>query len=88
MAECPEYVAWKERKYMSLTPWKKLDNSSLSLIRKILVDSPSARYKISDIKQHRWFVTSFVKGSILDQYFRKMFKIFSIGAFLLNCNFC
>ncbi|KMQ93264.1 serine threonine-protein kinase grp-like protein [Lasius niger] len=79
LAECPEYVAWKERKYMSLTPWKKLDNSSLSLIRKILVDSPSARYKISDIKQHRWFVTSFVKGSILDQYFRKMFKIFSIG---------
>ncbi|XP_029669277.1 serine/threonine-protein kinase grp [Formica exsecta] len=66
LAECPEYVAWKERKYMSLTPWKKLDNSSLSLIRKILVDSPSARYKISDIKQHRWFVTSFIKGDEVD----------------------
>ncbi|XP_029155762.1 serine/threonine-protein kinase grp isoform X1 [Nylanderia fulva] len=66
LAECPEYVAWKERKYMSLTPWKKLDNSSLALIRKILMDSPLVRYKISDIKQHRWFVTSFVKGDEVD----------------------
>ncbi|XP_019700413.1 serine/threonine-protein kinase grp isoform X3 [Harpegnathos saltator] len=61
-AECPEYVAWKNGKYMSLTPWKKLDNTSLSLIKNILADSPSARYKIADIKQHRWFVTSFNRG--------------------------
>jgi len=47
---------------MSLTPWKKLDNTSLSLIRKILMNLSSARYKISDIKQHRWFVTNFTKG--------------------------
>lgn len=62
LAECPEYVAWKDGKYMSLTPWKKLDNSSLSFLRKILIDSSSARYKMSDIKQHRWFVTNFTKG--------------------------
>ncbi|XP_018050813.1 PREDICTED: serine/threonine-protein kinase grp isoform X2 [Atta colombica] len=66
LAECPEYIAWKNGKYMSLTPWKKLDNSSLSLIRKILMDSSSARYKISDIKQHRWFVTSFAKDDEAD----------------------
>nr|XP_012235471.1 PREDICTED: serine/threonine-protein kinase grp [Linepithema humile] len=64
LAECPEYIAWKYGKYMSLTPWKKLDNSSLSLIRKILADSSSARYKISDIKQHRWFVTSCTRDCV------------------------
>ncbi|XP_011694400.1 PREDICTED: serine/threonine-protein kinase grp isoform X2 [Wasmannia auropunctata] len=65
-AECPEYIAWQDGKYMSLTPWKKLDNLSLSLIRKILTDSSSARYKMSDIKQHRWFVRSFTKGDQVD----------------------
>ncbi|XP_078053386.1 serine/threonine-protein kinase grp [Augochlora pura] len=56
MAECREYMAWKEGKYMSLTPWKKLDTSSLSLIKNVLMHSPSSRYTIRDIKQHRWFV--------------------------------
>lgn len=62
MADCSEYTEWNGGKYMSLTPWKKLDNTSLSLIRKILIHSSSARYKISDIKQHRWFVASFATG--------------------------
>ncbi|XP_012534184.2 serine/threonine-protein kinase grp [Monomorium pharaonis] len=57
--ECPEYIAWKKGKYMSLKPWTKLDNSSLSLLRKVLLDSALARYKMSDIKQHKWFVRSF-----------------------------
>ncbi|KAL0115596.1 hypothetical protein PUN28_010839 [Cardiocondyla obscurior] len=69
-AECPEYVAWKSGKYMSFTPWKKLDNSSLSLIRKILTDSPSARYTMSNIKQHRWFTTNFTKGDQVDGWNR------------------
>lgn len=54
-AECPEYTAWREGKYMSLTPWTKLDNVSLGLVRKILLHSASARYTIKDIKKHRWF---------------------------------
>ncbi|XP_033340115.1 serine/threonine-protein kinase grp [Megalopta genalis] len=55
-ADCQEYMAWKEGKYMSLTPWRKLDTSSLSLIRNVLMHLPSSRYTIRDIKQHRWFV--------------------------------
>ena len=86
MAECPEYIAWKNGKYMSLTPWKKLDNSSLSLIRKILMDSSSARYKISDIKQHRWFVTSFAKGKTAFWIgtVRKIGSISSIGSYIFK----
>ncbi|KAL6263823.1 hypothetical protein P5V15_003906 [Pogonomyrmex californicus] len=64
LAGYPEYVAWKEGKYMSLTPWKKLDNISLSLIRKILTDSSSTRYKVPNIKQHRWFVTNFARDQV------------------------
>ncbi|XP_043286485.1 serine/threonine-protein kinase grp [Venturia canescens] len=59
MADCPAYVAWREGKYMSLTPWKKLDNTALGLIRKILVHTPSARFTIKDIKQHRWYLKNF-----------------------------
>ncbi|XP_015592593.1 serine/threonine-protein kinase grp isoform X3 [Cephus cinctus] len=55
VVECREYMAWREGKYMSLTPWKKLDNLSIAILRKILAHVPSTRYTIEDIKQHRWF---------------------------------
>lgn len=66
---------------MSLTPWKKLDNMSLSLIRKILMDVPPARYKMSDIKRHRWFVMNSATGKMTFQtgIFRNIDSIFSIG---------
>ncbi|XP_011313971.1 serine/threonine-protein kinase grp [Fopius arisanus] len=54
--QCPEYAAWREAKYMNLTPWKKLDTIALGLIRKILIHTPSSRLKISDIKSHRWYL--------------------------------
>ena len=49
---------------MSMTPWKKLDNLSFSLIRKILLHEPSHRFKISHIKKHPWFVNKFSQGMI------------------------
>lgn len=68
LAECPEYMAWRNGKYMSLTPWKKLDNLSLSLIKKILMHASSARYTIQDIKNHRWFLRKFRKGGPNSNY--------------------
>ncbi|XP_003705992.1 serine/threonine-protein kinase grp [Megachile rotundata] len=70
LAECPEYMAWRDGKYMSLTPWKKLDNSSLSLIKNILIHSPSARCTIKDIKKHRWFVKKFQRAGTIEGYIR------------------
>ncbi|XP_043462969.1 serine/threonine-protein kinase grp [Leptopilina heterotoma] len=58
-ADCPEYEAWKNGKYVSMTPWKKIDTLSLSLIRKILVHEPMKRIKISEIKKHHWFINKF-----------------------------
>ncbi|XP_053977909.1 serine/threonine-protein kinase grp isoform X1 [Hylaeus volcanicus] len=70
LAECPEYMAWREGKYMSFTPWKKLDNSSLSLIKNILTHSPSSRCTIQDIKRHRWFIKKFQKFGGTEGYIR------------------
>ncbi|XP_034256073.1 serine/threonine-protein kinase grp [Thrips palmi] len=53
--DCPEYLAWKDGKSMGVTPWSKLDNMILSLVRKILIPLPSGRYSIQKIKNHRWF---------------------------------
>ncbi|XP_017886300.1 serine/threonine-protein kinase grp isoform X1 [Ceratina calcarata] len=63
VADCEEYMAWRDGKYMSLTPWKKLDNISLSLIKNVLMHSPSNRYTVKDIKQHRWFTKKFHEGN-------------------------
>ncbi|XP_060825265.1 serine/threonine-protein kinase grp [Bombus pascuorum] len=70
LADCPEYMAWRDGKYMSLTPWKKLDNSSLSLLKNVLMHSPITRYTIKDIKQHRWFVKKFQEAGIVEGYIR------------------
>ncbi|CAB3362593.1 Hypothetical predicted protein [Cloeon dipterum] len=51
--ECPEYVAWKNGNN-SLSPWTKIDNMALSLLRKILAPLPSNRITIEKIKEHRW----------------------------------
>ncbi|XP_008553798.1 serine/threonine-protein kinase grp [Microplitis demolitor] len=60
-ANCPEYKAWREARHLELTPWKKIDSTSLSLIRKILNHSPSLRIKIPDIKLHRWYLNDLDK---------------------------
>lgn len=71
LAECPEYMAWRDGKYMSLTPWKKLDNPSLSLIKNVLMHAPSSRFTVKDIKQHRWFVKKFQEGGNVEGYIRR-----------------
>lgn len=63
-------MAWRDGKYMSLTPWKKLDNSSLSLLKNVLMHSPVTRYTIKDIKQHRWFVKKFQEAGSVEGYIR------------------
>lgn len=58
---CPEYKAWREARHLELTPWKKIDSTSLSLIRKILTHPPASRIKIPDIKLHRWYLNDLDK---------------------------
>ncbi|XP_028982095.1 serine/threonine-protein kinase grp isoform X2 [Diachasma alloeum] len=64
--QCPEYAAWIEAKYMSLTPWKKLDTIPLGLIRNVLIHAPVSRFKITDIKTHRWYLKNLCKDNSED----------------------
>lgn len=51
---CKEYLAWKDNKYTTVTPWSKLDTLALSLIRKILTPNPEKRMTLDKIKLHKW----------------------------------
>ncbi|XP_067127205.1 serine/threonine-protein kinase Chk1 [Centruroides vittatus] len=51
---CKEYCAWKECK-ITESPWLKIDNLALSLLRKILMPIASKRYTLVQIKKHQWY---------------------------------
>ncbi|KAF3823709.1 hypothetical protein GH733_007177, partial [Mirounga leonina] len=59
---CQEYSDWKEKKTY-LNPWKKIDSAPLALLHKILVENPSVRITIPDIKKDRWYNKPLKKGA-------------------------
>lgn len=59
---CQEYCDWKEKKTY-LNPWKKIDSAPLALLHKILVENPSVRITIPDIKKDRWYNKPLKKGA-------------------------
>uniref|UniRef100_A0A8C5VMF5 non-specific serine/threonine protein kinase n=1 Tax=Microcebus murinus TaxID=30608 RepID=A0A8C5VMF5_MICMU len=59
---CQEYSDWKEKKTY-LNPWKKIDSAPLALLHKILVENPSVRITIPDIKKDRWYNKLLKKGA-------------------------
>ncbi|XP_064471226.1 serine/threonine-protein kinase Chk1-like isoform X2 [Ornithodoros turicata] len=50
---CEQFRWWKECK-ITESPWSKLDNLALSLLRKILAPHPTRRYTLEQIKCHKW----------------------------------
>lgn len=65
--DCPEYVAWTNGKYVSLTPWIKLDNTTISLAVNILNSSPKRRYNLKEIKEHRWMINKLKKKGMYEK---------------------
>ncbi|XP_026811722.1 serine/threonine-protein kinase grp [Rhopalosiphum maidis] len=57
-ADDEDYKLWKTTDYANHSPWCKLDTLALSLVRKILIPTPSKRYDISKIQSHHWFIKS------------------------------
>ena len=53
-----EYMNWKDQK-LAVSPWKKIDNLPLSLLRKVLMPHPSRRYKLDQILNHVWVKKKF-----------------------------
>ena len=58
---CQEYSDWKDCK-ITISPWNKIDNLALSLLRKLLVENPSKRYTIRQIQTHQWYTKNFNKS--------------------------
>ncbi|KAK2190808.1 hypothetical protein NP493_68g05032 [Ridgeia piscesae] len=63
---CPEYIHWKDCK-ITQTPWNKIDNLALSLLRKVLVENPVKRATVSVIKKHQWFNKSFQRRGAMSK---------------------
>ncbi|XP_027236831.1 serine/threonine-protein kinase grp [Penaeus vannamei] len=62
---CPEYTAWKDRdcRLFTTTPWTKVDNLALSLLRKVLNTVPRHRATVPQVKAHQWFTKNYHKSS-------------------------
>lgn len=60
-----DYKLWKTTDYANHSPWCKLDTLALSLVRKILIPTPSKRYDIQKIRSHHWFNQSKTCGKCL-----------------------
>jgi serine/threonine-protein kinase Chk1 len=54
--DCPDFVSWVKNNSYQKTPWCKIENSALSLIRNILKYDPSQRLTIREIKSSQWFI--------------------------------
>ncbi|GFN99360.1 non-specific serine/threonine protein kinase [Plakobranchus ocellatus] len=52
------FLAWKER-CITTSPWNKIDNLALSLFRSVLVENPSRRYTLAQIKKHQFYNKTF-----------------------------
>ncbi|ESO99085.1 hypothetical protein LOTGIDRAFT_173967 [Lottia gigantea] len=58
--DCKEYCDWKDCK-ITQSPWCKIDNLALSLLRKVLLENYKKRYTLEQIKKHQWFNKTFHK---------------------------
>ncbi|GLH07482.1 Serine/threonine-protein kinase grp [Gryllus bimaculatus] len=63
-ADCPEFMAWKDRKWHTLSPWTKIDTVVLSLVQRLLLPLPKSRAKIPEIKGHRWMQKKFSRNMV------------------------
>lgn len=54
--DCIDFVSWVRDNNYQKSPWCKIENTALSLLRNILIYEPSQRFSIRQIKQSTWFV--------------------------------
>jgi serine/threonine-protein kinase Chk1 len=52
-SQCPEYCEWCMQNYF-FSPWNKISNEPLALLKKILLHTPSKRPTIDSIRSHVW----------------------------------
>jgi len=57
-SEHADYLIWKSQE-LDTSPWNKMKNLPLSLIRKILKPNPARRFTLEQIKNHAWLKKEF-----------------------------
>lgn len=61
-----EYTQWLMDDYITVTPWKKMDNRALSLAKKILNPEPKDRLTVDKIMCQPWMQTRYdTEGNVL-----------------------
>ena len=56
--ECADFVSWVKNNYQK-TPWCKIENTALSLMRNILNFDPAERFTIRQIKASAWYAKTY-----------------------------
>lgn len=59
--ECHDFVSWIKNNSYQKSPWCKIENSALSLMRNILTYDPQQRFTMRQIKTSTWY-TRMVKN--------------------------
>lgn len=65
--DCLDFVSWIRDNNYQKSPWCKIENAALSLLRNILMAEPAQRFTVRQIKQSAWFVKAAHKRSAYDQ---------------------
>ncbi|KAF5287801.1 hypothetical protein FQR65_LT12169 [Abscondita terminalis] len=60
-SDCTEFKQWRIDQYLLATPWSKIENTLLSLLKKILSPDPSQRPTIEQIFNHPWMLKKLSK---------------------------
>lgn len=56
--DCNDFVAWVHNNYQK-SPWCKIENTALSLIRNILCYEPESRFSIKQVKASTWYTRTY-----------------------------
>jgi serine/threonine-protein kinase Chk1 len=57
--DCEDFISWVKYNNYQKTPWCKIENTALSLLRNILMFEPSQRFTMRQIKSSSWFVKTY-----------------------------
>ena len=71
--DCDDFVSWIKYNNYQKTPWCKIENTALSLLRNMLTYEPAQRFTIRQIKSSAWYVKT---------YKQPLYEYSNNGAFL------
>jgi serine/threonine-protein kinase Chk1 len=59
VVDCEDFVSWVKYNNYQKTPWCKIDNTALSLLRNMLMFDPAQRFTLRQVKSSAWFIKAY-----------------------------